>query len=266
MTSIANHEKVASSMYERNGYYIGADVFTEEEAEKAYIGAMEVLSGKYNLAGEPSWGKFNPEQVGTRLVKVNDAHIANQSIRSIVCSPELGKWSAAITGALMVQVFATQLIHKPSHVNASGNIGWHQDRAYWKHMDGNVFTAWVAFSNVMEASGPMIFVKGSHQWGEDSEANNFEDKDLLEQKSKLLRAGRIWEEDKAILRPGQASFHHRLTIHGSGPNISDQPRLAIAIHMRTEDSEQQLNSAGSYYHDFSDLNLCPIIYGGVPNE
>jgi hypothetical protein len=179
MESIGNKAREASLKYEREGYYIGADVFSERETEQAYIGAMEVFDGKYDLAGEPAWGKFKREQVGRSLVKVNDAHIANRSLRSIVCSPKLGKWAAAITGAHMLQVFATQLIHKPSHVNASGNIGRHQDRAYWNHMDGNVFTAWVAFSDVTEDSGPMVFVKGSHRWGEEADANNFDDKNLF---------------------------------------------------------------------------------------
>lgn len=251
--------------YERDGYYIGAEVFTAEETEQAYNSALEVLRGHYNLDGEPAWGRYKPEQVGTRLVKVNDAHIANRELRNIVCSPKLGEWAAAVTGARMVQVFTTQLIHKPTDVDASGNIGWHQDRAYWKHLDGNVFTAWVAFSDVTQESGPMVFVKGSHRWGEDEEAANFDDKDLTEQKNRLHRKGRVWEEINDVLHPGQVSFHHRLTVHGSGSNHSGKPRLAMAIHMRTEESQQRLNAAGTYYHDFTNTNMCPIIYGSEIN-
>jgi ectoine hydroxylase-related dioxygenase (phytanoyl-CoA dioxygenase family) len=34
-----------------------------------------------------------------------------------------------------------------------------------------------------------------------------------------------------VLKAGQVSFHHSLTFHGSGPNLSDQPRRCVILHM-----------------------------------
>jgi ectoine hydroxylase-related dioxygenase (phytanoyl-CoA dioxygenase family) len=36
------------------------------------------------------------------------------------------------------------------------------------------------------------------------------------------------------LPKGHVSVHHCRTIHGSGPNLSDRPRRAIAVHMQDE--------------------------------
>ncbi|MGB1236415.1 MAG: phytanoyl-CoA dioxygenase family protein, partial [Planktomarina sp.] len=41
----------------------------------------------------------------------------------------------------------------------------------------------------------------------------------------------VAEEDKvcAALAPGQISLHHGLTVHGSGPNITDDRRIGAVI-------------------------------------
>ncbi|BBH23059.1 hypothetical protein Back11_44040 [Paenibacillus baekrokdamisoli] len=250
----------AADHYQRDGYYIGADVFSEEEVKQARNGTSEVLGGRYDLGVAPSWGSYKPEHVGSKLVKVNDAHLSNKAIYNMISSAKLGEWAAAVTGANMVQVWLTQLIHKPGNVEERGNIGWHQDYAYWSHWEGEVFTSWIALSDVMELSGPMAFVKQSHRWGFLEDTANFNDHDLERQKEKLHREGRVWDEANAVLRPGQASFHHPLTLHGSGSNRSTEPRLSIAIHMRTEKSKQLLNTEGKLFHDLSNPYLCPVIY------
>jgi len=58
---------------------------------------------------------------------------------------------------------------------------------------------------------------------------------------------------------GGASFHHRFTYHGSGPNTSSEPRRRFAIHVRTERSEPVYGE--SYYTaHLDDDAVCPVIY------
>ena len=85
---------------------------------------------------------------------------------------------AALTGAKMVQVWATQLLHKPGGPEATGQVGWHQDFQYWNTWwkpESEVFTAWLALSDALsdieESSGPMCFVPCSHGWGLMPEGN-----------------------------------------------------------------------------------------------
>jgi ectoine hydroxylase-related dioxygenase (phytanoyl-CoA dioxygenase family) len=35
------------------------------------------------------------------------------------------------------------------------------------------------------------------------------------------------------MKAGQVSFHHALTIHGSGPNASAEARRSMAVHLMT---------------------------------
>ena len=63
-----------------------------------------------------------------------------------------------------------QLLYKPSvdpDEITPTNIGWHQDRHYWQTWEegSELFTAWIALSDVTAEAGPMKFVRGSHRWG-----------------------------------------------------------------------------------------------------
>lgn len=44
------------------------------------------------------------------------------------------------------------------------------------------------------------------------------------------RVGDAWIDEPCILKAGQASIHHALCFHGSGPNLTDQPRLSVVGH------------------------------------
>jgi hypothetical protein len=68
-----------------------------------------------------------------------------------------------------------------------------------------------------------------------------------------------WEEVAAALPAGGASFHHRLTVHGSGPNLGETPRLSVAIHLRT-DRAVAVHDAGYTAYRNDDEELCPVIH------
>jgi ectoine hydroxylase-related dioxygenase (phytanoyl-CoA dioxygenase family) len=80
----------------------------------------------------------------------------------------------------------------------------------------------------------MRTIVGSHKWGLQKDANTFGHKDLDGLREKYA-AGRDWIDEPCILKAGEASFHHNMCFHGSGPNLSDQPRLCLISHMMPQD-------------------------------
>jgi len=142
-------------------------------------------------------------------------------------------------------------------------VGWHQDKHYWPYWEGEVFTAWVAVSDVRADCGPMRFVRGSNHWGY-LEGGDFFGSDDERQRSKIpVPDGAEWVEVPAILPPGAVSFHHRLTLHASGPNTSDRPRRSFAIHLRTEKSKPifGMQEAADYYiSHLDDPVMAPVLY------
>src|SRR5882757_9388759 len=75
-------------------------------------------------------------------------------------------------------------------------------------------------------NGGMRTIVGSHKWGLIPDADSFHDKDLEGLKGKYAK-GREWIDEPCILKAGEASIHHCLCMHGSGPNLTNDPRRAI---------------------------------------
>jgi len=97
----------------------------------------------------------------------------------------------------------------------------------------------------------MKFATGSHLW-------DFTDQ-TIDQGHFAVPDGATWREEAAVMQAGGASFHHCLTLHGSGPNVSGATRCSLAIHLRTEKSWPHDGNPFTSFLD--DDKVCPIIFG-----
>ena len=222
-----------------------------------------VIAGEYKTGTAPHHVHFDSADPIDKLRKIDQPHLCDPVIHELVSHRAIGQAVASLHNASFIQVWATQLLLKPPSTSEAGNIGWHQDMQHWSsYWRGEVGTVWLALSEVTENSGPMRFVRGSHRWGLNSNPSFFRDPDHAAQREAIPRPhGAKWEEVVALMKPGDASFHHRFTYHGSGPNHSSEPRCSFAIHIRTERSEPIFGD--SYYTaHLDDDNLCPVIYSG----
>lgn len=232
----------------------------------ANAGMDALLQGVYETGTAPQPSYWNPGDDAQKLVKIEMPQVANRSVMALVGHPALGELAAAVTDAAMVQVWWVQMLIKPPTVPGgagSPHVGWHQDRQYWRSWeDGSeLFTAWVAVSDVTPDAGPVMYVRGSQRWGL-LEQGDFFAKDYAVQRGQLaLPAGEEWEEIAGVLPPGGVSFHHQLTLHGSGDNRSGAPRRSFAIHLRTERSRPVNNTRQGLTALIDDPAYCPVIYG-----
>ena len=112
-------------------------------------------------------------------------------------------------------------------------VSWHQDITYWGmgETDDEV-TAWVALSDVSVQAGCMRFIPGSHRNPIVSHHDTYDDNNLLSRGQEI--AG-INENDAVYgaLCPGEMSLHHGRCFHASGPNMSDDRRIGLAIRYVT---------------------------------
>ena len=130
---------------------------------------------------------------------------------------------------------ATFIIKEPK---SKTHVSWHQDLTYWG-FDKNEkqVSAWIALSNVNDLSGCMKMIPGSHKKG-------FFDHKSTSDKNNVLSRGQTVNNvdiDKAILcplQPGEASFHHGLTLHASKPNNSKDRRIGLNFQYITPDLKQ----------------------------
>ena len=139
-------------------------------------------------------------------------------------------------------------------------VSMHQDLTYWGlgAIDGLV-TAWLALSPASVASGCMDFVASSHKNPILPHTDTYDDNNLLSRGQEIEVD--IAPEDRVPieLAPGEFSLHHGLTIHGSGPNSSDDRRIGLVFRYIRPDMAQEVGADKDYamlvrgedrYHNF----------------
>jgi len=267
MESIASLETEIGRLrtdYREQGFCITPTIIPEDLIRRVIPRMEAVASGEYETGIPPFAIHFNPEDGPGKLKKIDQPNLSDSTIAELIAYPALGEWAARLLSAEWVQAWAVQLLIKPPGCGEKGLVGWHQDKHYWPYWEGEVFTAWIALSEVTEDSGPVRYVAGSNKWGY-LEGGDFFGSDDESQREKIrLPEGAEWREVPAVMGPGQVVFHDRHTFHGSGPNRSEKPRLSFAIHLRTEKSKPLfgVSDRTSYYiTDLEDRRKAPVLYG-----
>lgn len=288
----------AGDRYRRDGFYLAPPIIPSDLIARVTESMDRVMAGEYET-GEPPRRSWNPGDDPKRIRKIDQAHLSDRTIYELASHPEIGRWASALLGAERVQLWASQMLYKPpagqggtggsgggggqggsdgsrgsggpgdgggqggssgSSVVVTGNVGWHQDKQYWKFLDGELFTAWVAVSDVTEESGPMRFLRGSHRWGLLDSGDFFGHDHEAQRKGIPVPEGEAWDEVEAVLPPGAVSYHDRHTYHASGPNVSNAPRRSFAFHLRTEHARPVEGRDDYYVQHLDDPAYCPVLY------
>ncbi|MBP96706.1 phytanoyl-CoA dioxygenase [Candidatus Poribacteria bacterium] len=243
-------------IYQQKGYWISPVLFNDQEVEAMRYELERICSGQrdYDCFFWLSQPKFTVDDPAVRQV-VNGWWV-NKVMRKMVQTPVIGYIGSLLMNTKEVRLWHDQMIWKPGlngikNPDLDNNIGWHQDYPHWQCANTmNFCTAWIALQDTDESNGGMQVVEGSHQWGFRHDANTFGEKDLESLQKKYCPPNMDWKTEPCILKAGQASFHHSLTYHGSGPNLSNQPRLSFVVHMMPKDCG--FNSQGRH-HPNADL-------------
>jgi ectoine hydroxylase-related dioxygenase (phytanoyl-CoA dioxygenase family) len=130
-----------------------------------------------------------------------------------------------------IRFWHDQLFAKPPKLG--GVVAWHQDYSYWtrtKPMEH--LTCWCGLDQSNQENGCLQYIPGSHQWGllpKPVIAGDFcSIENCLTEEQKRQFQNPVFVETK----PGEAVFHHPLTLHGSNANTSEhQPRRAFVINV-----------------------------------
>ena len=186
---------------------------------------------------ERTWRPADLPQPLNTYLRVN-AHIVLPLAARIARDPGVLDVIEGILGPDIL-IYSTEFFVKEprtTHV-----VSMHQDLTYWGlgAIDGLV-TAWIALSPATPASGCMDFVAGSHKNAILPHDDTFDDNNLLS-RGQEVRVDVAPEDLTAIeIHPGQMSLHHGLMIHGSGPNTSDDRRIACVVRYIRPDMAQEV--------------------------
>lgn len=258
--------------FEQNGFWIAPRLVDAERLENLRRHMTFIHNGNYETGRAP-YSAWKPGSGSLR--KTDNVHWSDFTFRDLALDPVIGKIAAALLRAPIIRLWHDQLLLKPGlkpgAAPGTANVGWHQDYHYWQCAQAPSFvTAWVAFDDVDLSNGCMHVVRGSHKWGL-VDVNNFFEQDLAQQEATMsVPAGESFEVVPLIMRAGQVSFHHALTLHGSEPNNTLRPRRSIAIHLMAGDTRYRAGTRADGHMnvqlfkpkdgDLFEGNIFPVLY------
>jgi hypothetical protein len=248
--------------YRDDGFCVIPGLFPGPLVAQAANAAEAVARGETDTGLLPRLREGDADDKRQTLVKIAEPHNASHGLRGLVICPAPWRTIAAVVGARMLQVWAVDLFIKRTEHTARANIGWHQDGPFAPYWHGDIFTVWVALSDVTADSSPLRYVRGSHRLGPLGRADLFRtDLDLSLADFDLppdFAAGGV----AARVPAGGIAMHQRDTLHASGPNTADRSRVSLAIRVRTD--RCQLTENVSQVAHLADPVLAPVVFDERP--
>jgi len=167
-----------------------------------------------------------------------NAHCVMPLAHRIAMTPAILDAVEGILGPNIL-IYSVEFFIKEPHTKHV--VTMHQDLTYWGFgAVDHLLTAWVALSPATPTSGCMDFVRGTHKNAILPHRDSADENNLLSRGQEVQVD--VAEDDKVAieLQPGQMSLHHGLTVHGSGPNTSEDRRIGAVIRYCAPQIAQQV--------------------------
>lgn len=227
-----------AEFYREHGWVTTTTVLPDELIAEALAGLEQHWAGHRDRR-LPGAGQYYVDWMpgdgeGTR----NNEYISlqNRRVSRLAWHPVIGAVAARAVGAAAIRLFDDQIVYKPGRQPESV-VGWHVDGDYWQTCASQqMVTAWIPLHDCPDEMGPLVVLDGSHRWSHTIErsALSFHSRDMDALKRHVEASGFEFKPVVIRLKRGQFSLHHCRTIHGSFPNRSDRPRIALAVHLQDD--------------------------------
>ena len=198
----------------------------KEYNEKGYLASIDILSSeaikeiKQEIENvEKKW----PYEING--LNRNNIHYCSPIFDKLVHNSIILDVIENFIGSNILAAGTVLFLKEPEN---KGFISWHQDGIYQGWQPCNSITAWLAITDVNEENGCMRIWPGSHKDNFKVHKDTF-DKDNLLTRGQTIENVPLKDTIPIILKPGQLSIHHPMTVHGSGPNLSKKRRIGFAI-------------------------------------
>ncbi len=203
--------------YQRNGYIHIRGLLSPEEAA-AYRAEVHAIADRQG-SNDATWESVKGG--GTSITHCHDVQFRSAAFSRLLVDARLTGVAQDIVGP-NVQLHHTKMFIKPPE-NGSP-FPMHQDFPYFPHRDHSMIAAIIHFDDAPEEKGCLCAYPGSHRLGPLEAIGN--DHHLPEDPWSIEDATKI------PAKAGDAIFMSYLLVHGSGVNVSSEPRTTLLIQMR----------------------------------
>jgi ectoine hydroxylase-related dioxygenase (phytanoyl-CoA dioxygenase family) len=219
-------EQVA--FYHEHGYLAGVRILTDEQIEQL----RAELQGLFdpNHPGHELFHEYHSNESATPdtvLFHALGAWRITPGFHDVLWHPAFTVPASQLLGG-PVRFWHDQLFCKPAR--HGGVVAWHQDYSYWTRTRPMAhLTCWIGLDDSTRDNGCVHYVPGSHRWELLPITGLAGDMNAIQ--TVLTEEQRAQFQPVAVeLKPGEASFHHPLLVHGSFENRTDRPRRATVIN------------------------------------
>ncbi|MBT3788475.1 MAG: phytanoyl-CoA dioxygenase family protein [Alphaproteobacteria bacterium] len=163
---------------------------------------------------------------GRHLRKLDDPVHFRQVYKTLASRKSLVDAVEQLIGGTGVTVYFSQIFFKPPE--GGGPKPVHQDNFYFGPSDPDgLVTAWIALDDATVENGCLYYGDGSHKTGLIDHIAPQDEPYNLQLTPEALADKPM---TAAPVPSGGVSFHHGITLHGSGDNNSASWRRAVAFH------------------------------------
>ncbi|MEE2909508.1 MAG: phytanoyl-CoA dioxygenase family protein [Candidatus Poribacteria bacterium] len=226
-------------------------VITKPEAERFRQSAMQVLNQMQTEAPNNYAGKAFHQKI--------NIWCQDEIMRELTFHPNLTAIATRLAGTKL-RVWHDHILAKMPELSAP--TAFHQDLVKWPYdRKSMALSAWVALQDTTIEMGCMSFLPGSHK------LMNMRDIHTSDQEGwkKEMPDLQWWPRLAIPLQVGDCTFHHGLTFHSAGANLSEQWRVAHVVIF--VDANATYNGQGHIVTDPLDLpvgtlppdNICPPV-------
>ncbi len=183
-------------------------------------------------------------------------YLAGSSLDALIHSPHLLSVAAQLMGGPSTMYLPFTAVKSGG---GGGRFHFHQDNQYTR-FDGPGINLWCALDPMTPENGCLQVVPRSHLEGT-VEAVGSSDGDghrmVAQEPSRFL---------PVRMNPGDCIAFSRITIHGSGPNETDQPRIAYAVQFHRDDVNALREGEWTSLKEFPRWNNPPLERLSRPDE
>ena len=183
------------------------------------------------------------QAIGGRVTRLDGLHFFFRWAWDLSTHPRLLDCLEQLLGADIL-LKSTRVFYK--HAKTASYVGWHQDGITERLEDGRAPAVWLGLTAATVENGCLRVVPRSHRLGllrhqSSPDLSPLPDEDPAAQVPSWSGAhgdelsGRITRVPTdvhsgcdLVMRPGEMSVHHPVTLHGSNANVSTDPRIGLS--------------------------------------
>ena len=224
--------------FERDGFVTAIPLLTKNQIEVLRGALDDMINDHADHALFYEYHANESKDVGNRLIHALGAWRVSPAFHDLIFYRPIIEIAEQLLGG-SVRFWHDQVFVKPAGDGAV--VAWHQDYSYWtRTVPLAHLTCWIGLDDSDEENGCVQYIPGSHRW------HLLPRGDLANDMAAVFQHLNAEQKDAflpvpAVMRAGEASFHHPMTVHGSYENRSDRPRRGVVLNFMRDGVRSNTN-------------------------